>query len=157
MQRDLAFLKAGHREVPADRREDNTQRLKPKTEQAKAFFLFLWTNLAEPLAEGEEMPEFDGPQELEGLQVVDNYSRWLLASSGTNGSPLVAAVQVHDNLEQRWLKPTTLEELFEFYKISGGSCGRSTFLDEYEQNWKKVMPIRQIGQHARSSFGNLLD
>ena len=139
---------------PADGRMQNLVRGRPMREHAKVFFLFLWQTVAEPLAESDLLDVDIGiPGALHDDEdaLQDNYVKWILAveTGGVTATPVLEACQAEQHREQRWLKPTSIDELYDLYLFGGGKAGKTAFAKEYDECWKKCMPMRQLGQHAR--------
>ena len=150
----MHLIQLGHKEPPRDARELNTVRLKPARESCKMYFLFLWQTVAEPLAEGDDLliiEESLGCLQDDENALQENYVKWILAvdNKGSSATPVLEACPAEQHREQRWLKPTSIDELFDLFTFGRGKSCKTAFSHEYDECWKKCMPMRQIGQHAR--------
>ena len=156
VRKDLSLIASGHTELPKDQRTANTLRPRPAREDASIYFLWLWTKVAEPLADSEEaLPmndEFHELPEAKPTVPTDAFKTWILSANQTHPEPLIDGAQGSQDREQHFLAPTTMEELFESYKFAGGKASKTTFLEEFNENWSYCLKIRQLGQHARPVF-----
>ncbi len=126
----------------------------PARTQVDAFFHWLYTNIAEPLAEtkGECLPEDDD------CAVALNYLA--LASDGFPehdlDNPVASCTAtLSSSCAVKWLAPTTLNDLYSLYTTwetgsTAETASWSTFYRAWHGVWKnKQLRIRENGQHAR--------
>ena len=147
---------------PTDGRSLREQRESPQTASANGFFLHLYENLAEPLAETIlPDPDDDGDHELhrvavaseafqKGERAKDDFNEFILAEA----NPVVALGVPNDDREQRWIPHCTLADLYDQYCFSFVSrgetpCSQSVFNKCWKDKWCGVIRIRRVSQHAQ--------
>jgi hypothetical protein len=150
-------LKQGRITPPLDGRKQNGQnRERSAWQSADSFFLHLYEQLAEHLAEGEiaptRDPEFDE-------EMCDGSSSGSSAESAgvvmTEDFMSRMAVGAARMLPVKWLANTTRTELFaqyQFWHLSncqGEVASTSTFRQVWMHHWRGTIRIRHKTQHSR--------
>lgn len=146
----------------------------PVSDNADAFFFYLYVHLAEPLAlaadqhvVGESLPlPPEGASSQEGWLLLsdapeyvqsEQESEWL-ALDDPRGDMLALSSHLRASgsgkvLEKRWLPHMSLQEMFELYEHLNGEhedrASYSTWRRVWKSGWYRLLPIRPATEHAR--------
>lgn len=160
VRRLQAAVLSGAPDAPLDGRACREVRLRPAVQSVEAYFSFLHTFVAEPLAEGEVKPEeaveptdqylfqkYADDDSAEG-PVADDFSLWIV------GQSCIAAAEGPRG-EQRWLNHMNLTDLYSQYchnfqasEDLPAPASKSVFYRAWKE-WKKVLRFRRPSQHAK--------
>lgn len=134
----------GHFQPQEDKRSSahaQYHRESTQAQHADAWLNWAYWNIAEPLAETEQtctgMKQADGEEDEQCDEILVNS----LEFGGTCLAPRAP----------RHLPPGRIAELYDLYRTSSldRCAGSTTFGEVYRASWKKLMPFRAVGHHAR--------
>lgn len=145
----LRLIAQGECVAPVDGRSCAKKRVEPKREDVESFFVFMYYNLAEPLANVHK--EADEEFTLDSSDLVE-MPEWAAENDAMLQGPAFFPSSGKPKVQKRWLPTMTTAEIFDLYQEMHASHAELASLATFKRAWTKwqsVLGVRAATVHSR--------